>query len=628
MLGIRHIGALSFLAAATAAGARDAQFLWESRVRPVLDAQCVKCHGPLEEKSGLLLDTLDAILRGGDEGAVVVPGKPAESRLFTYLAAESDPHMPPKKQLPEADVAAIGEWITALTATPAAPASTAAAAPVPTEPVAAIDHFLSLGWQARGVTTAPLCDDRTFCRRAYLDLVGHIPTAEELERFLFSAAPDKRAALVDELLAQPAYARHMRDTWDALLMGRGGNQREDRRAKNGWFAFLERAFGENRPWTETVRAVITARPDDSTRGAQWFLYERKNQHQAVAEAVAPVIYGTKIDCAQCHDHPLAREIKQAHYWGLVAAFNRSQNVDTPQGPAVGESAIGGFVNFTNLRKESQPAVVTMLTGRTIDENRPPDGQKEEDAPDKYADAAAPAKVPKFSRRAALAEAATTDNPLLARAFVNREWARLTGRGLVHPVDEINSRNAASHPELFDWLAADFAAHGHDVKRLVRAIVLSRAYQATPGPESPPPEAFARQLERPLTAEQLARSWRVASGLPAEDDAFRRAVVESFPDVQPRVYNATFQQAQFLENSPALATLLSTEANPTLQRLTALPSAAERVRGLFLAVYNRLPQPDEAERITEALSRPGTDERSALRDAMWALMISPEALMAP
>ena len=105
-------------------------------------------------------------------------------------------------------------------------------------------------------------------------------------------------------------------------------RREERRRENGWFAFLESAFKQNRPWNEVVRAMITARPEKpEDKGALWFLYERRNEHQQIAEAVAPVIYGTKIDCAQCHDHPLAREIKQGHYWGLVAAFNRSKNVE-------------------------------------------------------------------------------------------------------------------------------------------------------------------------------------------------------------------------------------------------------------------------------------------------------------
>src|SRR6185503_1813391 len=127
---------------------------------------------------------------------------------------------------------------------------------------------------------------------------------------------------------------------------------------------LENSFRTNRPWNETVRAMLVARPDKpEEKGAYWFLYDRRDNHQAIAEAVAPLVYGTKIDCAQCHDHPLAREIKQAHYWGLVAAFNRGKNIE--RGNEISESAVGGNMNFTNLKKESQPALVVLLTGRTV-----------------------------------------------------------------------------------------------------------------------------------------------------------------------------------------------------------------------------------------------------------------------
>ena len=122
---------------------------------------------------------------------------------------------------------------------------------------------------------------------------------------------------MDRLLAANAYAVRMRQLWDVILMGRPkrGNQ-EDRRKQNGWWTFLETAFRTNRPWNESVRDLLVARPDKpESNGASWFLYERHNEHQAIAEAVAPVVYGTRIDCAQCHDHPLVREIKQGHYWG-------------------------------------------------------------------------------------------------------------------------------------------------------------------------------------------------------------------------------------------------------------------------------------------------------------------------
>ena len=614
------------LTAARLACAADTAALWSAKVQPLFDVHCVKCHGPLEQKSGLELDTPQAVLKGNEDGAVIVPGKPEESPLYEHLAAKGDPHMPPKKQLTDAERETVREWIASMTVAPVEPVQKAVAPRHFESVTQAVDAFIEEGWVRRGVQPADAVDERTWCRRVWLDLAGRIPTRAELEEFLAAPAETKRSALVERLLASEDYAVRMRELWDVFLMGRGQRENnEDKRKQNGWWAFLENAFRTNRPWNETVHDFLAARPDKpENKGASWFLYERRNEFQRIAEAVAPVVYGTKIDCAQCHDHPLAREIKQAHYWGLVAAFNRGKNVEG--GTAVGESAVGGFINFTNLKKESQPAMVTLLTGRTIAETWPAGDQKEQDSDDKYLDPAAKPRVPKFSRREAFADAATHENPLLARAFVNRMWAALTGRGIVSPADEMNARNVPSHPELLDWLAQDFAANQHDIRRVVRGIVLSRVYALSAGDAAP--ETFAGALERPLSAEQIARSWRIAAGLPPGDDALRRAVIAALPDVLPREYNATFQQAQFLSNSPALADILKPASDSTASRLAALPDAASRVRETFLAVHSRSPDAEEAEHAAAFLNDRPDKPADAARDLLWALMTSAEFLTMP
>lgn len=490
----------------------------------------------------------------------------------------------------------------------------------------AIDFFVAAGWQRRGIEPAAAADDRTWCRRVYLDLAGRIPTQGELEAFLFSPSDAKRIKLVEKLLVSDDYPRRMRELWDTLLMGRGKRRNpEDRRRDSGWWAFLEYAFRENRPWNETVHEFLSARPDrPENRGATWFLYERRNRHQAIAEAVAPVVYGTRIECAQCHDHPLAREIKQGHYWGLVAAFNRGKNVKG--NTDVAESAVGGFINFTNLKKESRPAVITLLTGHIVEEARPAGEEQEQDSDDKYVDPSAKVRVPKFSRREAFADAATHENPLLARAFVNRMWGALLGRGIVHPADEMNARNAPSHPELVDWLAQDFAAHRYDVRRVVRGIVLSRVYGLSTMDAAP--DSFAATLERPLAAEQIARSWRIAAGLSPDDDALRRAVIAAMPDVLPKEYNASFQQAQFLSSSPDLAEILKPAPGGTVERLVALGDTPSRIRAAFVAVHGRWPDDEESARVTAFLQeRPGP-AADAVRDLLWALMTSAEFLTMP
>ncbi|WP_395747036.1 DUF1549 domain-containing protein [Prosthecobacter sp.] len=620
----------------TRSAAADAGALWAGKVRQILDVNCVKCHGVLEQKGGLELDTPEMVLKGGENGAVVVAGKPEESALYTSLEKGADPHMPPKKFLSDAERAAVKEWISVLSAASAGKGAVAAEkAPVKVarqfaSGEEAINTLLAEGWERAGVKPAEPLGDAAWCRRVYLDLAGRIPTAAELAAFL--AAP-QREALIDKLLAAPEYAVRMRELWDTFLMGRliRGNP-DGRRKGSGWWVFLEKAFKESRPWNEVVYDILCARPDKTPdrRGASWFLFERKNDFQKIAEAVAPVVYGTKIDCAQCHDHPLAREIKQAHYWGLVAAFNRGKNVDGST--AVAESAVGGFMNFTNLKKESQPAVVTLLTGRTLPEVWPGGGgdAQEKDMPELYEDPKAAVRVPKYSRREAFAEAATEENPLLARAFVNRMWAALTGRGIVNPPDEINERNTPSHPELLEWLAQDFAAHKYDTRRVVREIVRSRVYAlgAPPASAASTPELFTGMLERPLSAEQLARSWRIALELPPDEEEFRRQVITAMPEVLPKEYNATFQQAQFLSGSPTMNALLQAAQPGLIARLAALPEATSRVREAFQAVYGRTPGADEMAQ-AEAFVKAGAGRTAeTMRDLLWALMTSAEFLAMP
>ncbi len=619
---------LSLATAAAAAPAPDADSLWTGKIQPLFDVHCVKCHGPIEQKGGLELDTPKAVFKGGDDGPVLVAGKPEESPLYKNLAPGADPHMPPKKQLGDQEREAVRLWIASLKDTPKVEPAVKQQERHFNSIPEAVDTLIAEGWQSRGVTPAQVVDDRVWCRRVYLDLAGRIPSPQEVDAFLALPQEQRREALVDALLTSNEYAVRMRELWDTFMMGRASRPGvDDKRKQNAWWTFLETAFKTNRPWNETVRTALAGRQDKpQDKGASWFLYERKNDHQAIAEAVAPIIYATKVDCAQCHDHPLAREIKQSHYWGLVTAFNRGKNVEGTNG--VAESAVGGFVNFTNLKKESQPAIVTLLTGRTLSETWLSGDKKEEDSDDKYLDPKAKVRVPKYSRREAFAELATHENPLLAKAFVNRMWAALAGRGIVHPADEINARNVPSHPELLEWLARDFAANGHDARRFVRGLVLSKVYALAAGTGEAPPESFASAPERPLTAEQISRSWRVVAGLPAEDDALRRAAVRAIPAVLPKEYSASFQQAQFLSNSPAVEQLLKATPGGTIEKLTAISSKAARVQAAFQAVYGRNPDAEEATVSLQFLSKRGERSGEATRDLLWALMTGAEFLTMP
>ncbi len=639
--------------------------LWKQDIVPLFDAECVKCHGPLRKKGGLDLTSFQGVIRGGDSGTVIAPGSPQTSLLFQFLQPGADPHMPPKRQLTPAQIDSVAQWITHVTPTtepdasphpePAAstPLATHASPALPSfdaedpRPISKIiDHFIRHEWTKRDLSPAPRIDDRTFVRRVYLDLIGRLPSPSEVSHHLFSGEANKRSALIQELLATEAFGRHMRESFDILFLGRKGSGKHSERANHQWHAFLEEAFNHNRPWDAVLRDVILARQDETEHpGALWFLYEHKNNHQAMAESLAPMVFGTQIKCAQCHDHPLAHEIKQAHYWGMVAAFNRSKNVNTDAGIGIAESAIGGFINFANLEQESQPAILSFLNGVRIDEQRPEPDTKEADTPTKYVIAPAAKKetpqraaIPKFSRREQLANAVTRENPLLAQAAVNQVWALLMGRGLVHPVDEINSKHPPSHPELLDWLARALEHRNYDLKWLIAGIANSEAYQlhsSQTQAHANNPDAFATGLEKPLKGETLYRIFLTASGhdittysadFPDQSKALRELFVERFPELLPVTHQATLQQAMFLTNSNEIDHLLQARPGNAAHRLAQIADPMERIQETFLALLGRYPDAEEATTFEAYVNQRSDRPDAAQKQIMWTLLSSAEFLM--
>jgi hypothetical protein len=280
-------------------------------------------------------------------------------------------------------------------AKPASPASAARAVPLAVNipPTAAIDQLVARKWREAKITPARPCDDASFARRIYLDLAGRIPTPAELDRFAADGSTEKRAALVDRLLASPEYAEHMRDVFDVVFMGRAGASPAPRRRRGKaapaesmrreWLDYLERGFAENRPWDRTARDLVLARPAGAAdRGSIWFLYGRGDRYQEIAEAVSSSLLGVQVQCAQCHNHFMAPEIQQKDYWGLVAFFNRSKNMDTAGGPSVSEAAIGGFSNYATLAGKSFPAELTFF-GANVPEMRPAPNVTEQDLPTLY-----------------------------------------------------------------------------------------------------------------------------------------------------------------------------------------------------------------------------------------------------
>ena len=501
--------------------------------------------------------------------------------------------------------------------------------PLGLNPSFVIDLALQHGYVNHSVQPAHSVNDSTFVRRVYLDLLGRVPRQSERNDFLSITNSTKRGDLIDQLLTSDEHAGHLAEVLDAILIGRTNVDQVQKRTDAGWFAYLKNAMHENRPWNQVAREMVLARPSSSeSHGAAWYLYARKDKHQDIAEAVSKDMFGVRIDCAQCHDHPLADEIKQRDYWGLVAFFNRSKNVDTAQGPRISESAIGGFSDFANLQGSSSPNELRFLEDRYIEEVRPAKDIKEVDLEELYFSAeGTDPKVPKFSRREQFVEKVLADHPLVAKAMVNRMWGWMMGRGLVHPVDALDSYHPASHPELLEWLAKDFVASDYDVRRLTKAIASTRAYQLESGNSSKvDPKWFATALPKPLTAEMLQRSMLMILD-PVDADRWnaldnRVAFANLFPDVLTEESIANVAQGLLLTNSETMAELVSMKHSRFLQHLKTETDNPTAIDQLYLGIVGRKPDSEEVTYCIQYLDGRADHDR-ALEGLAWALITGAE-----
>ena len=328
------------------------------------------------------------------------------------------------------------------------------------------------------VNAAPLgpvatnCSDAEFLRRVSLDLNGMTPTGVEAVTFLNDPAPDKRQKLIDKLIASPRFARHLANTFSVTLMER----RADANVPLAeWDKYLYDSFLANKPYDQLVRELIASDGvDPATRPAAKFFLDRTAEPNLVTRDVGRIFLGRDLQCAQCHDSPLVNDFLQSEYYGVQAFVVRTvmfNDLDAKK-QTLGEKADGDVAFTSVFTKETGVSAPRLPAGVFADDPLLPIGEEYNVKP---TDKTRP--VPKYSRRAKLAEIiTTTNNPQFNRNLANRVWAMMLGRGIVHPLDLHHSDNPPSHPELLDLLTAEVVASKYDVKPIIRAIALSQTYQ--------------------------------------------------------------------------------------------------------------------------------------------------------
>jgi hypothetical protein len=468
-----------------------------------------------------------------------------------------------------------------------------------------VDRMLEREWKKSHLAPAPPVDDARFLRRLYLDLAGVIPPAEVVDAFLDDQSPrariDKRAHAIDALIASPAFADHFAAYWDRVLIGPQARPKLiDRAAFRGWLkAQLEKHVG----WDEIARGLITATGIQTQNGAANFLLRWIEQPPDLTGRVSRAFLGVQIQCAQCHDHK-SEKWKQDDFRRFAAFFAKTgaQPLDDGKKPGVRPFELKDFpIAVAGLKKKDMDMnAIAAAAPRALDGSEFPG---------------------ELDRRKALAEWMTrADNPWFARAFVNRTWALLLGRGFVEPIDDFRRSNAIAAPEILDALANDFRAHKYDVRHLTRLIVSTRAYRLAAAPAKNVGDAerlWARYRLRALGGDELLDSIAAAAKIEKRPQ-LRNAVTFLFDvdeEEEQTDYDGTVPQALMLMNG-ALA-----NSGATLGEVFAMPLSDEKkIEALYLRTLSRRPSAGELQRFAPMVR---DRKKQGYEDVFWALLNSSE-----
>ncbi len=471
-------------------------------IAPILQKNCLKCHTDTKRKGGLSMNSEETFREGSEDGPIIEPGHPEKSLMLELITSEDDDEwMPPKgDRLEKKEIELIRNWIAAgakwepgyTLKKPAYEPKLGPRNPVlpaivdgrsnPIDRI--IDHYLA----EKELTRPEPLDDSAFLRRVHLDLTGLLPEADVTVAFLADRSSDKRARVVDALLAdKTGYAEHWLTFWNDLLRNDyAGTGYIDggRKQISGW---LYQALVDNMPYDEFVRELVAPKPESEgfANGIKWrgSVSAAQITPMQYAQSVGQTFLGINLKCASCHDSFIDRW-KLSDAYGLAAIFS-----DDPLEMARCDKPLGKIAVAAWLFPELG----------TVDNS-----------------------LPKEQRLKQLAALITSpDNGRTPRTIVNRLWQRLMGRGIVHPVDAMQS--PPWNEDLLDYLGANLTENHYDLKQTLRLICLSQAYQSKAESfEAAPSEAdYIYQGPRPkrLTAEEFTDAiWQICGNAPEKFDA--------------------------------------------------------------------------------------------------------------
>jgi hypothetical protein len=462
----------------------------------------------------------EALLEGGENGAVVVPGASGKSKLLEVItSADPDEQMPPKgDRLTAAQVSLLRTWIDegakwedgfAFQKKAYDPPLKLRSVVLP-PPVAGrehpVDRLVEAYLTQHKLPALGPISDSTFLRRVSLDLIGLLPEPAELAKFQADPRPDKRARLVDELLARDVdYAEHWLTFWNDLLRNDYGGTGFITGGRKQITKWLYAALLANKRYDQFARELIAPSPESAgfSEGIKWRGTVSAGQTVEIqfAQSTSQAFLGINMKCASCHDSFIDRW-KLSEAYGLAAVVSDKPlelfRCDIAQGkiqPAAWIFPELGQINPEKPVAERQKQMAALMT--------------------------------------------MPENGRFARTIVNRLWHRMFGRGLVHPVDSMGTPPWSE--EILDWLAADFVAHGYDLKHTLALLGKCQSYQSAAQIVKPDSDdhgyVFAGPRAKRLTAEQFTDAvWQLTSAAPTKFDAevIRRSPKDPVPPADPAV----------------------------------------------------------------------------------------------
>jgi mono/diheme cytochrome c family protein len=485
---------------------------FETKVRPLFVQHCHECHaqGAKTREGGLLVDSREALVQGGDSGPAIVPGDPDRSLLIRAVRhTDDDLKMPPEQPLAAADIAVLEQWVRIGAPFPKPLDATAdptradhwsfqplqkVEPPTPKDAVWArtpIDRFIRAAQESGGVDPSPPADRRTLARRLYFDLLGLPPTPEEVDAFVNDPAQDAYEKLVDSLLANPHFGERWGRHWLDVARyadSSGYSVDSDREFAYQYRDFVIRAFNQDLPYDRFVRWQIAgdliAADDPEAIRATGFCTagpfntnkplekDRWDELDDIVSTTGLAMLGLTTGCARCHSHKYD-PISMRDYYRLAGAFASSKREDRPvadgKAHALSDTGIANATGWLLARGNHEQKTEKLPAGFIQSLSRADDSR--------WLSSGKDAVHPRVALANWIIDVEAGAGPLAARVAVNRLWQHHFGRGLVGTPNDFGAQGERpTHPELLEWLAGELVQGGWSLRTMHRLMLNSAVYR--------------------------------------------------------------------------------------------------------------------------------------------------------